>query len=63
MGLWINLGKSEIVPVGEVWNIDELPSNLGCHVASLKFLSLKALYDWTSNSHAFLEFLDTLNFC
>jgi hypothetical protein len=41
-GLKINLSKSEIVPVGEAGNVEELASILGCGVASLpiKYLSL-----------------------
>jgi len=34
-GLRINFSKSEMVPVGEVGNVEELASILGCGVASL----------------------------
>jgi hypothetical protein len=34
-GLRINLSKSEIVPIGEVENVDSLAHILGCRVASL----------------------------
>jgi len=34
-GLRINLGISEIVPIGEVENVDSLAHILGCRVASL----------------------------
>jgi hypothetical protein len=34
-GLRINLAKSEIVPIGEVENVDSLAHILGCRVASL----------------------------
>ena len=34
-GLRINLGKSELVPVGEVSSIEDLASILGCKTASL----------------------------
>jgi len=41
-GLRINLSKSEMVPVGEVGDVEELASILGCGVASLliKYLGL-----------------------
>ena len=41
-GLKINVGKSEIVPVGEVGNIDDLASILNCRVGSLpmKYLGM-----------------------
>uniref|UniRef100_A0A2N9FVR5 Reverse transcriptase domain-containing protein n=1 Tax=Fagus sylvatica TaxID=28930 RepID=A0A2N9FVR5_FAGSY len=41
-GLKINLGKSEMVPVGEVSNMEALAGILGCHCASLpmKYLGL-----------------------
>jgi len=41
-GLRINLGKSEIVPIREVEDVEELAHLLGCRVASLamKFLGL-----------------------
>ena len=41
-GLKINLGKSEMVPVGEVSNLEDLAHILGCKVASLpmKYLGL-----------------------
>jgi len=40
--LRINLAKSEIVPVGEVEDVEELASILGCRVSSLpmKYLGL-----------------------
>ena len=34
-GLRINLAKSEVIPVGEVEDIDELAVELGCRVGSL----------------------------
>ena len=34
-GLKINLGKSEIIPVGEVEDIEELAAEIGCRVGSL----------------------------
>ncbi|RVW35450.1 hypothetical protein CK203_097227 [Vitis vinifera] len=34
-GLKINLGKSEIIPVGEVEDIEELAVEIGCRVGSL----------------------------
>uniref|UniRef100_A0A2N9GCH1 Reverse transcriptase domain-containing protein n=1 Tax=Fagus sylvatica TaxID=28930 RepID=A0A2N9GCH1_FAGSY len=41
-GLKINLGKSEMVPVGDVPNLADLAAILGCHCASLpmKYLGL-----------------------
>ena len=41
-GLKVNVGKSEIVPVGEVGNIDDLASILSCRVGSLpmKYLGM-----------------------
>jgi hypothetical protein len=41
-GLRINLGKSEIVPIGEVEDVEDLASILGCRVSSLpmKYLGL-----------------------
>jgi hypothetical protein len=41
-GLKINLGKSEMVPVGYVPNLADLVAILGCHCASLpmKYLGL-----------------------
>ena len=41
-GLKINLGKSELVPVGEVHNLDMLVGLLGCRHSSLplKYLGL-----------------------
>ena len=41
-GLKINLGKSELVPVGEVHNLDVLVGLLGCRHSSLplKYLGL-----------------------
>ena len=41
-GLKVNLGKSELVPVGEVNNIASLAELLGCKIASLpmKYLGL-----------------------
>jgi hypothetical protein len=48
LGLRINLSESEIVPVGEVGDVEELASILGCSVASLPLkhlgLSLGAKY-------------------
>ncbi len=35
LGLKINLSKSELVPVGQVPNVPELASILGCRVAAL----------------------------
>jgi hypothetical protein len=42
VGLKINLSKSEIVPVGDVGDVEGLASILGCRVASLpmKYLGL-----------------------
>jgi hypothetical protein len=34
-GLRINLGKSELVPIGEVEDVDNLAHILGCRVVSL----------------------------
>jgi hypothetical protein len=41
-GLRINLGKSKIVPIGEVEDVDDLAHILGCCIASLpmKYLGL-----------------------
>jgi hypothetical protein len=41
-GLRINLGKSEIVPIGKVENVEDRAHLLGCRVASLpmKYLGL-----------------------
>ena len=41
-GLKVNVGKSEIIPVGEVGNIDDLASILNCRVGSLpmKYLGM-----------------------
>jgi hypothetical protein len=36
LGLEINLSKFEIVPVGEVGDVEELAGILGCGVASLR---------------------------
>ena len=36
-GLRINLGKSEMVPVGDVHNLDDLVGLLGCRHSSLPF--------------------------
>ena len=35
-GLWVNLGKYEMVPVGEVENIHELANLFYCKVGSLR---------------------------
>ena len=42
MGLKVNVGKSEIVPVGEVNNLDALVNILHCRVGSLlmKYLGM-----------------------
>ena len=42
MGLKVNVGKSEIVPVGEVNNLDALANILQCRVDSLpmKYLGM-----------------------
>ncbi|XP_030929962.1 uncharacterized protein LOC115955773 [Quercus lobata] len=42
LGLRINLGKSKLVPVGDVHNMEELVEMLGCRQASLplKYLGL-----------------------
>ena len=40
-GLKVNLGKSELVPVGEVENIDHLADLLGCKVAALPMCYLR----------------------
>jgi hypothetical protein len=32
LGLRINLGKSELVPIGEVEDVDNLAHNVGCRV-------------------------------
>jgi len=42
LGLKINLSKSEIVPIGDVGDVEVLASILGCRVASLpmKYLGL-----------------------
>ena len=53
-GLRINLAKSEIIPIGEVEEVDELAVELGCRVGQLPavFLGLplgvpnKAVYGW-----------------
>ena len=53
-GLRINLAKSELIPVGEIDNIEEMAVELGCRVGSLpvKYLGLplgarhKALSMW-----------------
>jgi hypothetical protein len=42
-GLRINLGKSEIVPIGEVANVEGLAQLLGCRVASLPMTYLGLL--------------------
>ena len=50
----MNLSKYEIVPFGEVVYVNELASNLGCHVSSLLLkifglalgAPLKARYIW-----------------
>uniref|UniRef100_A0A2N9IZP3 Reverse transcriptase domain-containing protein n=1 Tax=Fagus sylvatica TaxID=28930 RepID=A0A2N9IZP3_FAGSY len=34
-GLWVNMAKSEMVPVGEVQNISELANSLCCHIGVL----------------------------
>ena len=53
LGLRINLSKSEIVPIGEVMNVEELASNLRRHVL-MKYLGMplgahfKARYIWDS---------------
>ena len=55
-GLKINLAKSEIIPVGNVPNLEELASELGCKIGSLptSYLGLplgakhKALGVWDS---------------
>ena len=41
-GLYINLGKSELVPVGRVHNLEDLVGLLGCGQSSLplKYLGL-----------------------
>ena len=42
MGLKVNVGKSEIVPIGEVNNLDALANILQCRVGSLpmKYLGM-----------------------
>jgi len=51
--LRINLGKSELVPIGEVENVDNLAQILGCRVAFLLMayfgLPLAASFKATSN--------------
>uniref|UniRef100_A0A2N9GBW4 DUF3752 domain-containing protein n=1 Tax=Fagus sylvatica TaxID=28930 RepID=A0A2N9GBW4_FAGSY len=58
-GLKINLGKSEMVPVGEVPFFEELVGILGCHTASLpmKYLGLPlgATYKETSIWNPIIE--------
>jgi hypothetical protein len=50
--LRINLGKSEIVPIGEVEDVEGLAQLLGCRVASLPMtylgLPLGAFYKFVS---------------
>ena len=40
LGLKVNLDKSELIPVGNVDNVEELASKLGCKVGSLPSLYL-----------------------
>jgi hypothetical protein len=58
-GLRINLGKSEIVPIGEVENVERLANLLGCRVASLPMtylgLPLGASYKSTSIWNGVIE--------
>jgi hypothetical protein len=57
--LRINLGKSKIVPIGEVEDAEELANLLGCRVASLPMtylsLSLGASYKSTSIWNGVIE--------
>ena len=34
-GLWVNMTKSEMVPVREVQNLSELADSLCCHIGTL----------------------------
>ena len=58
-GLKVNVGKSEIVPVGEVGNIDALATILRCRVGSLPLtylgMSLGTPYKTTSMWNPILE--------
>jgi hypothetical protein len=58
-GLRINLGKSEIVPIGEVEDVERLANLLGCRVASLPMtylgLPLGASYKSTSIWNGVIE--------
>jgi hypothetical protein len=57
--LRINLGKSEIVPIGEVEDVERLANLLGCQVASLPMtylgLPLVASYKSTSIWNGVIE--------
>ena len=63
MGLKVNIGKSEIVPVGEVNNLDALANILHCRVGSLpmKFLgmSLESSFKTTSIWNPLLEKMES----
>ena len=52
LGLRINLGKLELVPIGEVEDVEDMAHILGCQVASLPMkyfgLLLRASYKATS---------------
>jgi hypothetical protein len=58
-GLRINLGKSEIVPIGEVEDVGRLANLLGCRVGSLPMtylgLPLGASYKFTSIWNGVIE--------
>jgi hypothetical protein len=58
-GLRINLGKSEIVPIGEIEDVEGLANLLGCRVASLPMtylgLPLGASYKSTSIWNGVIE--------
>jgi len=59
LGLQINLGKSEIIPIGEIEDVEGLVQLLGCQVASLPMtylgLPLDASYKTVSIWNGVIE--------
>jgi hypothetical protein len=55
LGLRINLGKSEIVPIGKVEDVDNLAHIFGCRVVSLPLKYLGLLLGASNKSYFYLE--------
>ena len=58
-GIWVNMSKSEMVPVGEVQNLSDLAESLCCHTGELPLsylgMPLGASYKATTVWNPILE--------